>query len=75
MMLNAESKHLVTVSITIPSDVKQDFQNRLTEAISSDSFSDIAKAWNEERSHVVQEAIKKHLLSVGVKFAREYLRE
>lgn len=71
----AESEHLVHVSISLPIDVKQGIQHRLTEAFSSDSFSDAAKAWNDERSLVVQEAVEKHLLPSGAKWIREFLRE
>lgn len=77
-MLNifaAESEHLVFVSIFLPIDVKQDLQHRLSEAFSSDSFSDAAKAWNDERILVIQEAIEKHLIPAGVKYTREWLRE
>jgi len=71
----AENEHLVTVSIFLPIDVKQDLQHRLSEAFSSDSFSDTAKAWNDERVLVVQEAIEKHLIPAGTKWVREWLRE
>lgn len=55
--------------------MKQEFQNKLIEAFASDSFSEVAKAWNEERALVVQEAIEKHLIPAGVKWLREYARE
>ena len=45
------------------------------DAFSSDSYSDTAKAWNAERSRVVTEAMEQHLLPVGAKWAREWLRE
>ncbi|TDL24763.1 transcription elongation factor Spt6 [Rickenella mellea] len=74
-MLAAESELLITIHITIPSEERQRFQNQLNEAFTSDSFSNTVKAWNEERSYVVQDAMEKHLLPVGVKWAREYIRE
>ena len=40
----------------------------------SNSYSDIAKAWNEERSRV-QEALNQHLIPVGTKWCREWLWE
>ncbi len=67
LIFAAESEHLVTVSIFLPIDVKQDLQHRLTDAFSSDSFSDAAKAWNDERALVIQEAVEKHLLPAGAK--------
>lgn len=74
-ILLAESEHLVTINLFLPSGVKQEFQNMIVEAFSSDSYSDTAKAWNEERSRVVQEAVEKYLIPIGIKWAREYIRE
>ncbi|KAF8654136.1 hypothetical protein AX16_003667 [Volvariella volvacea WC 439] len=74
-ILTAESEHLVTVSIFLPSDLKTQFERRLTDAFASDAFSDSARAWNEERMRVVQEVLEQHLLPAGVKWTWEYLRE
>ncbi|THH00428.1 hypothetical protein EW145_g7080 [Phellinidium pouzarii] len=74
-ILAAEAELLVTVSVSLQNDVKQTFANRLVEAFASDSFSETAKAWNEERALVVQEAIEKHLIPIGIKWVREYIRE
>ena len=74
-ILAAEAEHLVTVSITLPPDAKSSFERKLIEAFSSDSFSDAARAWNEERSRVVQEVLDQFLIPVGVKWTREYIRE
>ena len=74
-ILNAESDHLVTVSITVPPDTVAEFERRLNEAFASDSFSDNARAWNEERSRVVQETLEQHLIPIGVKWTREWIRE
>lgn len=74
-ILAAESQHLVTVSIYLSQEEKRKFQNNLVEAFNSDSFSDTAKAWNEERSLVIEEAMEKFLLPAGVKWVREYARE
>ena len=46
----------------------------MNDAFVSDSYSDIAKAWNEERSRV-QEALDQHLIPVGTKWCREWLQE
>ncbi|KDQ60952.1 hypothetical protein JAAARDRAFT_55682 [Jaapia argillacea MUCL 33604] len=74
-ILAAESEHLVTVSIVIPPEAKSTFERRLNDAFASDSFSDTARAWNEERSRVVAECLEQHLLPLGVKWTREWLRE
>ncbi|KAH7889357.1 SH2 domain-containing protein [Phlebopus sp. FC_14] len=74
-ILLAEAELLVTVSIFLTSEAKARFERRLNDAFASDSYSDIAKAWNEERSRVVQETLDQHLIPVGRKWAREWLRE
>ena len=74
-ILEAESQHLVTVTITLPSDVRQRLVNQLVEAFTSDSFSEMAKVWNEERALVVEEAVEKHLIPMGAKWVREFIRE
>ena len=74
-ILAAEEKHLVTVSIDIPASAKSAFELKLNEAFTSDSYSETAQAWNEERRRVIQETIEQHLVPVGVKWTREWLRE
>ncbi len=74
-ILNAESEHLITVSIALaPGDYKE-LHDMMLNAIKSDGFSDNVSAWNHQRALIIQEALEKHLLPVGVKFVREWLRE
>lgn len=75
LILAAEAEHLVTVTIFIPPSVKAEFERRLSDAFSSDNFSESAKAWNAERSLVVHEALEQYLIPAGVKCTREYVRE
>ena len=74
-ILAAEAELLVTVSIYLTNEVKAKFERQLNDAFASDSYSDIARSWNEERSRVVQEALEYHLVPVGTKWVREWLRE
>jgi transcription elongation factor SPT6 len=74
-ILAAEAEHLITVTISLPPDAKSAFERRLNDAFSSDGFSDTAKTWNQERSLVVQETLDQHLIPVGVKWTREWIRE
>jgi transcription elongation factor SPT6 len=74
-ILEAEAQHLVTLSIVLPSEAKAQFERSLNDAFASDSYSGAAKAWNEERSRVVQEALEHHLIPVGAKWTREWVRE
>ena len=74
-ILAAEHEHLVMVTITLHPDAYARFERKLGEAFESSSYSDTAKAWNEERSRVVQETLEGHLVPVGVKWIREWLRD
>ncbi|KAJ7632692.1 transcription elongation factor SPT6 [Roridomyces roridus] len=75
LMLRAESRNLINIEIFLPPDVKAAFERRLVDALASDSFSESAKGWNEQGSLVVQEVLDQHLLPLGVKWTREYLRQ
>jgi transcription elongation factor SPT6 len=65
----------VTLSIVLPNEAKAQFERSLNDAFASDSYSDAAKSWNEERSRVVQEVLEHHLIPVGAKWTREWVRE
>lgn len=74
-ILAAEAEHLVSVSIFLPHESKSDLEQKLNNAFSSDNFSEAARAWNIERSHIVQDVIEQHFIFLGSKWVREYLRE
>jgi transcription elongation factor SPT6 len=74
-ILEAEAQHLVNVSITLPSHIRGAFERRLSDAFASDSYSDTARAWNEERLRVVQETLQQHLIPNAIKWTREWVRE
>lgn len=74
-ILAAETELLVTVSIHLPNDVKDEFERRLDDAFHSDNFSDATKAWNEERLRIVRDVLTQHLLPAGAKWMREYIRD
>jgi transcription elongation factor SPT6 len=74
-ILAAEADHLVTVDIHLPPEKQHEFQQHIIDACSSDSYSDIAKAWNDQRAEVVREAMEKFLLPAGSKWAREWVRD
>ncbi|KZT53981.1 transcription elongation factor Spt6 [Calocera cornea HHB12733] len=74
-VLAAEQAGLVTVDISLPTHVLNDFQNDLYKAYASDRFSEVALAWNEQRRQVVEEAMRKHLIPCGVRWIREWLRD
>ncbi|KAF8921228.1 SH2 domain-containing protein [Mucidula mucida] len=74
-ILDAENQHLISVSVLLPPDSQSVLERRLSDAFTSDSFDESAKAWNEERSLIVQEVLVQHLLPMGSKWVREYLRD
>ncbi|EJU05190.1 hypothetical protein DACRYDRAFT_19769 [Dacryopinax primogenitus] len=74
-VLAAEQAGLLTIDISLPPPVLNEFQNDLYKAYASDRFSEVALAWNELRRMVIDEAMKKYLMPCGVKWMREWLRE
>ncbi|THU88395.1 transcription elongation factor SPT6 [Dendrothele bispora CBS 962.96] len=74
-ILRAEQELLVNVHVSLPLESKTNFERRLYDALSSTSFSESAKAWNEERTRVVQEVLEQHLIPAAIKWTREYIRE
>ncbi|KAF7304824.1 Transcription elongation factor Spt6 [Mycena kentingensis (nom. inval.)] len=74
-MLKAEEENLITISVSLDEEVKSSFERRLTAAFESDSFIDSARAWNEQGALVVREVMEQHLLPMGAKWLREYLRD
>ena len=74
-ILNAEHDHLVTVQVVLPEIDRQDFEDRLYEAIKSDAYTDAGHNWNKQRREVVKEAMDKFLIPAGSKWTREWLRD
>jgi transcription elongation factor SPT6 len=74
-ILAAEADHLVTVSIELSPLDNTKLQGEISRAFTSDGFSDVASAWNSQRTQIVEEVIEKHLIPVGAKYIREWLRE
>jgi transcription elongation factor SPT6 len=72
-IVKAETEGSLTVAITLPPDVMSGFESKLRNAFSSDGFSESVKLWNAERLLVVNEALDKHLIPAGTKWAREYV--
>ncbi|TRM62754.1 SH2 domain-containing protein [Schizophyllum amplum] len=74
-ILAAEADHLVTVTIELDLQAKQQFEDLLNESCNSDSFGENPKAWSEERRRAVHDALEHHLIPAGRKWVRDYLRE
>ena len=75
LILQAEREHLVTVSVKLPENVQQVFEDQLYDSFASEDAGALAKAWNAQRKEAVKEAMEKYLLPMGAKWAREWLRE
>jgi transcription elongation factor SPT6 len=74
-MLKAEEKNLISISIDLSADSKATLERRLHDSVALDSFGEAARSWNSQGSLVVQEVLEQHLWPLGVKWAREYIRE
>lgn len=74
-ILQAEHDHLITVQIKLHDQAQQVLERDLSNAFTSDGTGPVSKAWNAQRKLVVAEALEKHLLPLGTKWAREWLRE
>lgn len=60
-ILKAEASNYVNVSITLTAEARDRMMTAITEAFCSSGLSEAAKAWNEERTLVVEEAIDAYL--------------
>ncbi|CAE6448974.1 unnamed protein product [Rhizoctonia solani] len=74
-ILTAESELLLNVTITASRSRMHEITTSLENAYASDSFSDSAKAWNEQRRAVITEALEKHLIPQAITWTKEWLRE
>ncbi|KAG8724018.1 Transcription elongation factor spt6 [Ceratobasidium sp. 395] len=70
----AESEPL-NVTVTTPPARMHEITTSLENAYASDSFSDSAKAWNEQRRAVIDEALKKHLIPQAMAWTKEWLQD
>ncbi|KIY72184.1 hypothetical protein CYLTODRAFT_63573 [Cylindrobasidium torrendii FP15055 ss-10] len=74
-IMDAERQMLVNASFALSPDKLGNLESRLREAFNSDSFDGAAQAWNAERARIVSEVFQQHLLPMGAKWVREYLRD
>ncbi|KAG8713489.1 Transcription elongation factor spt6 [Ceratobasidium sp. 423] len=74
-IMTAESELLLNVTITASRSRMHEITTSLENAYASDSFSDSAKAWNEQRRAVITEALEKHLIPQAITWTKEWLRE
>lgn len=74
-ILAAEADHLVTVEVGLALKESEEFREFLSRAFRSDGFSDVSGMWNKQRTMIIDEVIEKHLVPVGVKHVREWLRD
>lgn len=63
------------MTITTSRNRIHEITTALENAYASDSFSDSAKAWNEQRRAVIKEALDKHLIPQAVAWTKEWLRD
>ena len=75
LILEAESKNLITVTISLSIEARERTVGQIMDAFQEDSISDTSQAWNEERQLVVEEALENFFIPMGTKWLREYLRD
>lgn len=74
-VLHAEEERLVRLTLRLPTDTANRFEERLQEHYVSEDVSDVAQRWNAERAAVVEEACATFLLPLGRSWTREWLME
>lgn len=74
-ILAAESELLLNVTVTTSRSRMHEIITSLENAYASDSFSDSAKAWNEQRRAAIAEALEKHLIPQAITWTKEWLRD
>lgn len=74
-ILHAEEERLVRITLRLPTDVANRFEERLQEQYVSEGVSEASQRWNAERAAVVEEACASFLLPLGRLWTREWLME
>ena len=75
LILEAESKNLISVSITLTAEARDRIASQIMDAFQEDGFGENSQAWNDERQLVVEEALENFFIPMGTKWLREYLRD
>lgn len=74
-ILQAENEGLITIDIHIGRDQRDRLTKMLYEMYLTDYESADAKEWNRIRERVVIDALQNHLLPMGARYIRDWLRE
>lgn len=74
-ILAAENEGLVTIDIHIQRDSLRALTQDFYTAYLSDSQSETDRAWNKIREDVVVEALQNHLLPMGARWTKDWLKE
>ena len=74
-ILAAENEGLVTVDIHIQRDSLRALTQDFYTAYLSDSTTETARAWNKIREDIVVEALQNHLLPLGARWTKDWLKE
>lgn len=74
-ILAAEAEGLVVVDIHVLRDSLRKLTQEFYNVYLSDLLSDNARAWNKIREDIVVEALQHHLLPLGARWMRDWLKE
>ncbi|KAK0547552.1 Transcription elongation factor spt6 [Tilletia horrida] len=75
LMLEAESKLLVKIDISLPSQEVSDFTKKLAFFWNSEGNSEVAQKWNELRTDIIQTAVEDILLPMGRTWVKDQLAD
>jgi transcriptional accessory protein Tex/SPT6 len=73
-MLKAEEEGLITISIDVREDSTLMFIGPLVQCVRSNDYGEVATAWNELRQEICHEVVRKHLIVMAGKWAKEHLK-
>lgn len=73
-ILKAEEEGLIEISFDVAESQIGGFSGALERCCISTDYGEVATKWNELRKEICQELVKDHLIPMGSKWVKEYLR-
>jgi transcription elongation factor SPT6 len=73
-ILKAEEEGLITISINVADAQVDAFSGALERCCVSTDYGEIASSWDELRKEVCRDVVKNHLIPMGSKWVKEYLK-
>lgn len=73
-ILKAEEEGLITISIVVTDHQMKGIVDALERCCVSTDYGEVASKWNELRRGICRDVLDKHLIPMGSKWVKEYLR-